>query len=219
MRIANAANQAQPNANRMIPLQRRRPAPHPGPVIASDFLDPLGLDAAAFAVLAGIDATRLDAMLSGTTSIDVDAAVRFGRCLGLSAERIMLAQARYDFAVSRSVEHRMPRPATDVLAHVKLPSNALHGHLTRALRTEGRESLFFVADELGLGYDGFERAHALGIGDRLRIYGSNGRPVWGGAVLQDFDEGWLFAFATRPEWQEWFAHEARAEYLPHASAT
>lgn len=195
--------------------ERREPAPHPGPLIARDYLRPLGLDVREFAALVGMDGDRLAAMLAGTLSLDVDAAVRFGRSLGLPADRLMRAQMRHDFAESRKVELLQPVPASDVLADRAFPSDALHGHLTRTEGAEDRERFYFVADDDARSKEhGFERVHPIGMGDRLRIYAPDGAIAWAGPVLRNLDGRLLFAFAPARLWQGWFVSGARAEFSP-----
>lgn len=207
-------NESSRIALRIAGFERREPAPHPGPFIAREFLEPLGLEPAAFAALIGMDATRLAAMLAGDVSVDVDAAVRFGRSLGLPPDALIRVQTRYDFARSREVEAAMPLPPADTLAARPFPANALHGHLTRTFGAESHEMLFFVSDVGDAANEsGFDRVHALEAHDRLRIYRPDGSVAWTGPILHDLDGGWLFAFAKRPTWETWFTGEARADYV------
>jgi addiction module HigA family antidote len=77
-----------------VNVERRQAAPHPGPIIKRDYLDVLGMSVEALAAALDMDLERLAAMLEGRASIDVDAAIRFGRGLQLPAERIMQMQLR-----------------------------------------------------------------------------------------------------------------------------
>src|SRR5208283_5334149 len=83
--------------------ERRAAAPHPGPIIKRQFLDPIGLTPEALADQIGMPAERLAAMLDGRASVDVDAAVRLARSLQVPGERVMQMQVRFDFAAARAV--------------------------------------------------------------------------------------------------------------------
>lgn len=194
-------------------LNRRTPAPHPGRLVAREFLDPLGLDPTKFANLIGMDATRLNAMLAGDASLDVDAAVRIGRSIGISVERLMNAQIRYDFGVVRDTEHLWPVPSPDVLADFPFPETALPGHLALTHDASDRAALFFVAD--GGTSDGehdMSSVHPVRIGDTLRIYETDGRYAWAGPILRTLDGDPLFAFVSPNIWKAWFTANARADF-------
>lgn len=212
-------NDAHRAAPPLAGAERRARAPHPGPTIAETYLVPLGLDARALAPLVGIDESRLGAILAGTQSFDVDAAVRVGRALGLSPERVMKDQIRHDFARSRATENERPAPPVDTLVHRTFAPFVRHGHLARAETAERDAVLFFVDDPIdrpdaARRDDGIARVHAIANGDRLRVYGPDGNPVWAGPVLRDFEGRPLFAFAPRYIWELWFATGSRADYAP-----
>ena len=84
-----------------VSAERRLAAPHPGPIIKREYVDALEIDTASLAAALAMDRERLEGMLAGTISIDVDAAIRFARALQLPAERIMQMQIRADFAAAR----------------------------------------------------------------------------------------------------------------------
>lgn len=192
---------------------RRTPALHPGPLIAREYLEPLGLDAAAFAEIIGMDAERLAAMLAGDVSLDVDAAVRIGRSIGISVERLMRSQIRYDFGVARDTEHLRPIPAPDILAHRPFPSDALHGHLALTHESNEHLALFFVADRHpGDVVSDMSSVHPVRIGDSLRIYDAEGRYAWAGPILRTLEGDPLFAFVPPHIWNAWFTQNARAEF-------
>jgi addiction module HigA family antidote len=192
---------------------RRVRAPHPGFSIARDYLEPIGLDAAAFARIIGMDAARLAAMLEGSASFDVDAAVRVSRSLGISPERLMRVQLRHDFERSRAVEHAMPVPRTDTLAAQPFPQDALRGYLARVNGVDAGENLYFVHSDDGdtLPAD-LSRVHRINDGDRLRIFSKDNACVWAGPVLQDLDGRRLFVFAKPDVWHSWFDDGLRADW-------
>ena len=200
-------------------IDRRTSASHPGLLIAREYVGPLGLSVPDLAALVGIDATRLAAMLAGTASLDVDAAVRLGRSIGISVERLMRAQIRYDFAVARESEHLRPVPSPDVLAQRPFPDDAMHGHLACTHDSSARLAIFFVADQqTGDVADDMTSIHPVRIGDALRIYDAHGQPAWAGPILRTLDGDPLFAFVSPRIWRAWFAANARADYAKGAVA-
>lgn len=200
-------------------INRRTPALHPGLLIAREYLEPLGLSATEFAHLVGMDPARLENMLAGTASIDVDAAVRIGRSIGISVERIMRAQIRYDFALVRETEHLRPVPPPDALAHRPFPESALRGHLALTRESNDNVALFFVADRRpGDVANDMSSVHPVRIGDALRVYDANGRRAWAGPILRTLDGAPLFAFVPPNLWKSWFEANARADYVDGAVA-
>ena len=196
---------------RLAALERRAAAPHPGPLIARDYLRPREIDAGTLADLVGMDGGLLEAMLAGTSPFDVDAAVRLGRGLGLAPWRIMRAQLRHDFALARANEGGEPVPPIDYFADRPFPATALRGHLARTEAAETHERLFFVADDDA---SGMESVHPLRVGDRLRVWSDDDRVAWAGPFLRNPEGSPLFVFAPKPVWETWFAWGARAEYVP-----
>lgn len=208
-------NDVQTMERRVTARERRTAAPHPGPEIARDYLAPLGLDARVFAALVGMDGDRLDAMLAGTMSLDVDAAVRFGRALGLGPHHIMRAQMRHDFARSRATELEQPSPPADYFADRLLPTGAVRGHLARTEAAESQKMFYFVADPgTNVRETDMARAHPLRTGDRLRVFAADGSAVWCGPILRNLDGSPLFAFVPQAIWAGWFAAGAAAEFVP-----
>jgi addiction module HigA family antidote len=199
----------------LVGADRRVRAPHPGPGIARDYLEAIGLDTAAFARIIGMDGTRLAAMLAGSASFDVDAAVRLGRSLGISPERLMRMQLRHDFERSRADEHEMPVPPSDTLAPQAFPKDALRGYLARVNGVDAGENLYFVHSDDGdtLPAD-LSRVHRINDGDRLRIFAEDGVCIWAGPVLKDLDGRRLFVFAKPHVWHSWFDDGLRADWYP-----
>jgi plasmid maintenance system antidote protein VapI len=183
--------------------ERRAAAPHPGPIVQRQFLDPLG-----------ISADRLAAMLEGRASIDVETAVRLSRSLQLPGERLMQMQVRFDFSAARAI------PSLQTLAILKpvdeppFPQTGfIRGHLRHAADDSPSEQSLFFQEELEAVVTGDEYAglHALWQGDRLRIYGSTGETIWVGPILQNLDGRILLPFARLSEWTPWFSGGYRAD--------
>lgn len=196
----------------MIESERRAVAPHPGPKLKAEYFDALGVDTDSFARDYRIDPERFAAMLAGKLSIDVDTSLRIARALEISAERIMRMQVRHDFAAARNdasvgalgtLVDRKPRP---------FPEYFLCGRLGRSSDVGGEAPLFFQQDLAGKAAgDPYAGLHALWRGDRLRIYGSNGEPIWIGPILADLDDRIMLPFARREAWLGWFDAGYRAD--------
>jgi addiction module HigA family antidote len=194
--------------------ERRAAAPHPGPIVKRQFMDPLGITAEALAVQIDVDAGRLAAMLEGSASIDVDTAVRLARCLQLPGERVMQMQVRFDFAAARALPNLKGLSVLQPVAPPPFPeSGFLAGHLGHAAEdSPGDGSLFFQEDLPGLVVgDEYAGLHALWQGDRLRIYEPGGAVIWTGPILQNLDGRMLLPFVRVSEWQPWFAGGYRAD--------
>src|SRR5580704_2073437 len=73
----------------------RRPIP-PGEILLREFLTPLGITQSAFAKHIGITNARLSEIIHGKRPVTMDAALRFERALGFSAESWMRMQLTVD---------------------------------------------------------------------------------------------------------------------------
>ena len=184
---------------------RRQAAPHPGPTIASDYLAPLGLDAASLAAQIGMEPNVLAAMLSGRTSIDVETAVRLSRSLQLNPKTLMELQLRHDFARARDNEQIETIPVLAPAGPVAFPDEGfLRGRLAGLRETSGYgevrfETLGFFADPMP-GADIITCIYDIRRGARLRIYGEDGAPLWTGIVLETFDGKPLLPYARPNTW-------------------
>lgn len=95
------------------------PAPpiHPGEILKSDFLEPLGMSANALAVAISVPRNRITEILHGQRAISADTALRLGRYFGTSAKIWTGLQATHDLeAARRKLGDRLdaevaPRPA------------------------------------------------------------------------------------------------------------
>ncbi|MDQ2908016.1 MAG: HigA family addiction module antitoxin [Candidatus Eremiobacteraeota bacterium] len=199
---------------------RRQPAPHPGPSIKRKYLDPLGVRVATLAAHIGMQATALQPMLAGETSIDVETAIRLGRALQLNPQIIMERQVKHDFLVLRDDEGL---ESIDVLppdGRFPFPEKAfLRGRLAGLRETWGYgdvrpETLGFLADAESDGQDLRLRLHELGTGSRLRVYAPNGEVLWVGVVMETL-EGQPLLPSVRPgTWIGWFVQRYRADFTP-----
>lgn len=75
--------------------------PHPGTILRSDFLEPLGLSANALALALRVPAPRISELVRGRRGITPDTALRLARAFGTSAEFWMGLQAAHDLSLAR----------------------------------------------------------------------------------------------------------------------
>ena len=74
---------------------------HPGEILRTEFLDPLGITPYALARDTGIDKGNLSRILHGKSSISAETALRLGQFFGTSADSWMNLQAHYDLEVAK----------------------------------------------------------------------------------------------------------------------
>jgi addiction module HigA family antidote len=198
--------------------ERRAEAPHPGPTLKRDFLDPLGLDAAAFAAHLGMERASLEAMLAGVAPIDVETAIAIARAFELPAERIVQMQARHDFAAARRPAARGETGLLPQAPGELFPLAHLTGRLGRAAASESGDGAYFFCEGSDRREDGdaYAGIHALWRGDRLRVYDPLGSALWAGPVLFDFDGRVLLPYVRGVVWRAWFAAAYEAEFAPSA---
>jgi len=78
------------------------PPPHPGEVLAEDFLKPLALSQYALARAIGVPQIRVSEIVRGKRAITPDTALRLARYFGTSAEFWLGMQATRDLTVARA---------------------------------------------------------------------------------------------------------------------
>lgn len=69
---------------------------HPGEVLKELYLDPLEMEAIAFAQRLGVPRTRIERLIKGTTAITPDTALRLARVLNTTPDYWVNLQAQYD---------------------------------------------------------------------------------------------------------------------------
>lgn len=79
---------------------RRLAAVHPGEVLASDFIEPLGLTRYRVAKAIGVPQRRIDEICSGKRAVTADTALRLGRFFSVEPELWMNLQAQYDLEMA-----------------------------------------------------------------------------------------------------------------------
>lgn len=81
--------------------ERVRPPVHPGQVLESEFLEPLGMSAYQLAKAIGVMPPRVYEVARGERSVSADTALRLGRYFGTGPEFWINLQSHYDLEVAR----------------------------------------------------------------------------------------------------------------------
>jgi len=74
---------------------------HPGELLSTEFLEPMGITAHALSLAIGVPATRIHAIVHGKRGITADTALRLSRFFGLTENFWLNVQARYDLLTTR----------------------------------------------------------------------------------------------------------------------
>jgi addiction module HigA family antidote len=74
---------------------------HPGEILATDFLEPLGLSQYRLAKDISVPARRINEIVHGTRAVSADTALRLARYFGTSERFWLNVQARYDLELER----------------------------------------------------------------------------------------------------------------------
>lgn len=89
---------------------------HAGELLVSEFMEPLGLDAAALAEAIAVDPARLQAVIDGTTRIDGERDLRLARYFRMSEGFFLGLQDDYEIleakrALNGELDRIVPRAA------------------------------------------------------------------------------------------------------------
>lgn len=91
----------------------RKLAPiHPGDILMTEFLAPLGLSQYRLAQDLSVSPRRINEIVHGTRAVTADTALRLGRYFGTSAQFWLNLQSRYDLDVEQ--DKLGPRLAKEV---------------------------------------------------------------------------------------------------------
>ena len=74
---------------------------HPGEILVSEFLEPLGISQYRLAKDIGVTPRRINEIVHGRRAISADTALRLGLFFGMEAQFWMNLQSRYDMEVTR----------------------------------------------------------------------------------------------------------------------
>jgi addiction module HigA family antidote len=81
--------------------------PHPGEFIAAVYLEPSGVSGRELAAKLRVSPSTLNRVLTGTSSVTPEMALRLSKCLGRSAESWLAMQHSYDlWQAKRTVDLR-----------------------------------------------------------------------------------------------------------------
>lgn len=72
------------------------PNPHPGEILAADFMEPLGLSQNALARALHVPPRRINEIVNGQRAITADTDLRLARYFGVSEGMFLALQADYD---------------------------------------------------------------------------------------------------------------------------
>jgi addiction module HigA family antidote len=86
-------------------------AVHPGEILKTEFMQPLGITAYRLAKQLHVSVPRMNDVVRGKRSISADTAIRLGRFFGTSAQMWLNLQNDYDLRLaSGSAAHKEVRP-------------------------------------------------------------------------------------------------------------
>ena len=74
---------------------------HPGEILVSEFLEPMGISQYRLAKDIGVTARRINEIVHGRRSITADTALRLGRFFGMEAQFWLNLQTHYDMEVAQ----------------------------------------------------------------------------------------------------------------------
>jgi len=99
--------------------KRDFPPIHPGEILMTEFLEPMGVTQYRLAKDIGVTARRINEIVHGRRSITADTALRLGRFFGMEAQFWLNLQTHYDMEVAKEAladrldkeVHPLPRAA------------------------------------------------------------------------------------------------------------
>lgn len=99
--------------------KRDFPPIHPGEILVTEFLEPMGVTQYRLAKDIGVTARRINEIVHGRRSITADTALRLGRFFGMEAQFWLNLQTHYDMEVAKEAladrldkeVHPLPRAA------------------------------------------------------------------------------------------------------------
>lgn len=94
-----ARNEIKQQSYKGITTGRKLDAVHPGSVLLSDFIEPMGITRYRVAKAIGVQQRRVDEICSGDRGITAETAVRLGLAFGIDPQFWLNLQAQYDIEV------------------------------------------------------------------------------------------------------------------------
>jgi addiction module HigA family antidote len=89
------------------------PPIHPGEILRTEFMEPLGLSAGKVARAIGVPRTRIERLVQEKTALTTDTAVRLGRYLGTDTDFWMNLRMSYDSSVAH-LDPELQRALADI---------------------------------------------------------------------------------------------------------
>jgi addiction module HigA family antidote len=83
-------------------LAKTRNSPHPGEILAEEFMKPLGLSDNGLAMALRVPANRITGIVNGERAVTADTALRLARYFGSTAEFWINLQAGHDLSKARA---------------------------------------------------------------------------------------------------------------------
>jgi len=83
---------------------------HPGEILLTEFMEPMGLTSYRLAKEIGVPLPRVNDVVLGKRSISADTALRFGRFFGLPAQFWLNLQNEYDLRLATTDDHVKIKP-------------------------------------------------------------------------------------------------------------
>lgn len=80
---------------------KKLPPIHPGEILLSEFLEPMGISQYRLAKLISVPARRINEIIHGKRGITADTALRLGRFFNMSAEFWINLQSHYDLEIEK----------------------------------------------------------------------------------------------------------------------
>ena len=77
-------------------LPKSRILPHPGEILAKEFMKPLNLSGNALALALRVPPSRISGIINGQRAVSADTALRLARYFGTTPEHWINMQAGYD---------------------------------------------------------------------------------------------------------------------------
>ena len=82
-------------------MKKKLPSIHPGEILLTEFLEPMGISQYRLAKSIGVPSRRINEIVLAKRSISADTALRLGRFFGTSEQFWMNLQSRYDLDTER----------------------------------------------------------------------------------------------------------------------
>ena len=84
-------------------LPKSRILPHPGEILAKEFMKPLNLSGNALALALRVPPSRISGIINGQRAVSADTALRLARYFGTTPEHWINMQAGYDLTTRAEI--------------------------------------------------------------------------------------------------------------------